>query len=211
MNKRWQQMNDWFQQQPRDRRILIATLLWVVIAVYLVSVLIMPEIKTMNTASQRTAQLQQQVTQAEALNEQLQRQLQHDVNQPLREDITSKQKRLQQLVEQASGHSVLGVAQRKQFLREALNYPDSMQLISLNTPQPERITDEDSGALYQHRVDAVLRGDFATIKRYAEQLQTAFPEVEWLRFNYQVDTYPQAQLTIAWRIISMDKEFIGAN
>lgn len=26
MNKRWQQMNDWFQQQPRDRRILIATL-----------------------------------------------------------------------------------------------------------------------------------------------------------------------------------------
>ncbi len=211
MNKRWQQMNDWFQQQPRDRRILIATLLWVVIAVYLVSVLIMPEIKTMNTASQRTAQLQQQVTQAEALNEQLQRQLQHDVNQPLREDITSKQKRLQQLVEQASGHSVLGVAQRKQFLREALNYPDSMQLISLNTPQPERITDEDSGALYQHRVDAVLRGDFATIKRYAEQLQTAFPEVEWLRFNYQVDAYPQAQLTIAWRIISMDKEFIGAN
>lgn len=211
MNKRWQQMNDWFQQQPRDRRILIATLLWVLIAVYLVSVLVMPEIKTMNTASQRTAQLQQQVTQAEALNEQLQRQLQHDVNQPLREDITSKQKRLQQLVEQASGHSVLGVAQRKQFLREALNYPDSMQLISLNTPQPERITDEDSGALYQHRVDAVLRGDFATIKRYAEQLQTAFPEVEWLRFNYQVDTYPQAQLTIAWRIISMDKEFIGAN
>ena len=211
MNKRWQQMNDWFQQQPRDRRILIATLLWVLIAVYLVSVLVMPEIKTMNTASQRTAQLQQQVTQAEALNEQLQRQLQHDVNQPLREDITSKQKRLQQLVEQASGHSVLGVAQRKQFLREALNYPDSMQLISLNTPQPERITDEDSGALYQHRVDAVLRGDFATIKRYAEQLQTAFPEVEWLRFNYQVDAYPQAQLTIAWRIISMDKEFIGAN
>ncbi|NQZ03248.1 hypothetical protein [Idiomarina sp.] len=211
MNKRWQQMNDWFQQQPRDRRILIATLLWVLIAVYLVSVLVMPEIKTMNTASQRTAQLQQQVTQAEALNEQLQRQLQQDVNQPLREDITSKQKRLQQLVEQASGHSVLGVAQRKQFLREALNYPDSMQLISLNTPQPERITDEDSGALYQHRVDAVLRGDFATIKRYAEQLQTAFPEVEWLRFNYQVDTYPQAQLTIAWRIISMDKEFIGAN
>lgn len=211
MNKRWQQMNDWFQQQPRDRRILIATLLWVLIAVYLVSVLVMPEIKTMNTASQRTAQLQQRVTQAEALNEQLQRQLQHDVNQPLREDITSKQKRLQQLVEQASGHSVLGVAQRKQFLREALNYPDSMQLISLNTPQPERITDEDSGALYQHRVDAVLRGDFATIKRYAEQLQTAFPEVEWLRFNYQVDAYPQAQLTIAWRIISMDKEFIGAN
>ncbi|WP_370259583.1 hypothetical protein [Idiomarina sp.] len=211
MNKRWQQMNDWFQQQPRDRRILIATLLWVLIAVYLVSVLVMPEIKTMNTASQRTAQLQQQVTQAEALNEQLQRQLQQDVNQPLREDITSKQKRLQQLVEQASGHSVLGVAQRKQFLREALNYPDSMQLISLNTPQPERITDEDSGALYQHRVDAVLRGDFATIKRYAEQLQTAFPEVEWLRFNYQVDAYPQAQLTIAWRIISMDKEFIGAN
>ena len=211
MNKRWQQMNDWFQQQPRDRRILIATLLWVLIAVYLVSVLVMPEIKTMNTASQRTAQLQQQVTQAEALNEQLQRQLQHDVNQPLREDITSKQKRSQQLVEQASGHSVLGVAQRKQFLREALNYPDSMQLISLNTPQPERITDEDSGALYQHRVDAVLRGDFATIKRYAEQLQTAFPEVEWLRFNYQVDAYPQAQLTIAWRIISMDKEFIGAN
>lgn len=211
MNKRWQQMNDWFQQQPRDRRILIATLLWVLIAVYLVSALVMPEIKTMNTASQRTAQLQQQVTQAEALNEQLQRQLQQDVNQPLREDITSKQKRLQQLVEQASGHSVLGVAQRKQFLREALNYPDSMQLISLNTPQPERITDEDSGALYQHRVDAVLRGDFATIKRYAEQLQTAFPEVEWLRFNYQVDAYPQAQLTIAWRIISMDKEFIGAN
>ncbi|MEC7642981.1 hypothetical protein [Idiomarina sp.] len=211
MNKRWQQMNDWFQQQPRDRRILIATLLWVLIAVYLVSVLVMPEIKTMNTASQRTAQLQQQVTQAEALNEQLQRQLQQDVNQPLREDITSKQKRLQQLVEQASGHSVLGVAQRKQFLRGALNYPDSMQLISLNTPQPERITDEDSGALYQHRVDAVLRGDFATIKRYAEQLQTAFPEVEWLRFNYQVDAYPQAQLTIAWRIISMDKEFIGAN
>lgn len=211
MNKRWQQINDWFQQQPRDRRILIATLLWVLIAVYLVTVLVMPEIKTMNTASQRTAQLQQQVTQAEALNEQLQRQLQQDVNQPLREDITSKQKRLQQLVEQASGHSVLGVAQRKQFLREALNYPDSMQLISLNTPQPERITDEDSGALYQHRVDAVLRGDFATIKRYAEQLQTAFPEVEWLRFNYQVDSYPQAQLTIAWRIISMDKEFIGAN
>ncbi|OIM99249.1 hypothetical protein BFR57_01355 [Idiomarina sp. MD25a] len=211
MNKRWQQINDWFQQQPRDRRILIATLLWVLIAVYLVSVLVMPEIKIMNTASQRTAQLQQQVTQAEALNEQLQRQLQQDVNQPLREDITSKQKRLQQLVEQASGHSVLGAAQRKQFLREALNYPDSMQLISLNTPQPERITDEDSGALYQHRVDAVLRGDFATIKSYAEQLQTAFPEVEWLRFNYQVDAYPQAQLTIAWRIISMDKEFIGAN
>lgn len=211
MNKRWQQLNEWFQQQPRDRRILVAVLLWVVVTVYLTSMFVVPEIKAMHNASLRTEQLQQQVAQAETLNEQLKRQLQQDVNQPLRSDIADKQRRLQQLVEQASGHSVLGAAQRKQFLREALNYPDSMQLISLSTPQPERITDEQSGALYQHRVNAVLRGEFDTIKTYADQLQRAFPEVEWLQFNYQVDEYPQAQLTIAWRIISMDKEFIGAN
>ncbi len=211
MNKRWQQLNEWFQQQPRDRRILVAVLLWVVVTVYLTSMFVVPEIKAMHNASLRTEQLQQQVAQAETLNEQLKRQLQQDVNQPLRADIADKQRRLQQLVEQASGHSVLGAAQRKQFLREALNYPDSMQLISLSTPQPERITDEQSGALYQHRVNAVLRGEFDTIKTYADQLQRAFPEVEWLQFNYQVDEYPQAQLTIAWRIISMDKEFIGAN
>tara|TARA_B100000700_G_scaffold301644_1_gene371103 strand:- start:2109 stop:2744 length:636 start_codon:yes stop_codon:yes gene_type:complete len=211
MNKRWQQINEWFQQQPRDRRILIAILLWVLISVYLVSTLVIPEVKALSTAQQRIEQLQQQVQQTQTLNEQLQAQLQQDVNQPLRKEVEQKRQRLQQLVEQASGYSVLGAAQRKQFLREALNYPDSMQLISLNTPQPERITDEDSGALYQHRVDAVLRGEFDTIKAYAAQLQSSFPEVEWSQFNYMVDSYPQAQLTVAWRIISMDKEFIGAN
>ena len=211
MNKRWQQLNQWFQQQPRDRRILIAILVWVLIAVYMGSTLLLPNIKAMNSSKLRTEQLAQQLSQVRALNEQLKSQLQQDVNQPIRDDIEHKQARLTQLVERASGYSVLGAAQRKAFLRAALNYPDDMQLVSLTTPQPERITDEQSGALYQHRVDAVFKGDFEHIMGYAEQLQAEFPEVEWLKFNYRVDSYPEAELSIAWRIISMDKEFIGAN
>ena len=133
MNKRWQQLNQWFQQQPRDRRILIAILVWVLIAVYMGSTLLLPNIKAMNSSKLRTEQLAQQLSQVRALNEQLKSQLQQDVNQPIRDDIERKQARLTQLVERASGYSVLGAAQRKAFLRAALNYPDDMQLVSLTT------------------------------------------------------------------------------
>ena len=82
MNKRWQQLNQWFQQQPRDRRILIAILVWVLIAVYMGSTLLLPNIKAMNSSKLRTEQLAQQLSQVRALNEQLKSQLQQDVNQP---------------------------------------------------------------------------------------------------------------------------------
>ena len=210
LQQQWQQLQQRFSEQPRDRRLLITIVLWVLVTLPLLSYQVIPALEQHQQNNQKLAQAEQQVTQQQELQAQLKQQLQVDVNRPLTQKITRKQQRLQKIEAETERFTLLDKAERQAFLGNALNYPDSISLLNLNSESPVAIGEEkDNTSLYQHQVNATYRGNYASIEQFLAQLRQQHPSVQWLEFNYRVVDYPQAEVMLSWRLLSIDKEIIG--
>lgn len=210
LQQQWQQLQQRFSEQPRDRRLLITIGLWVLITLPLLSYQLIPALEEHQQQQQRRTQIEQQLVQQQQLRAQLTQQLQNDVNQPLQQKIARKQERLNQVKSKTEEFKLLEPTERRQFLSNALSYPDTVALISLKSELPLAIGEErDFASLYQHQVKAVYRGNFSDLKRFFQKLRMQHPEVQWHRFHYHVVQYPQAEVQLTWQLLSVDKEIIG--
>ena len=210
LKQQWQQLQQRFSEQPRDRRLLLTMGLWVLVSLPLLSYQLMPALQAHQQQQKQIVTAAQQSQQQQQINAQLQQQLKVDVNQPLEQTIARKQQHLQQLQAKTDEYTLLDQNERRQFLDRALNYPDSMSLISLKSDSPVAIGEErDFASLYQHQINAVYQGNFSDLQRFFEQLRQQQPNVQWRHFHYQVLAYPLAEVQLSWQLLSVDKEIIG--
>lgn len=210
LRQQWQQLQQRFSEQPRDRRLLITIGLWALITLPLLSYQLVPALKEHQQQQQRRTQIEQQLVQQQQLRAQLTQQLQTDVNQPLQQKIARKRERLNQVEANSENYILLDPEERRQFLASSLDYPDTVELVSLKSNSPVAIGDErDYASLYQHQVSAVYRGSFSDLKRFFEKLRVEHPNVQWYQFHYHVVQYPQAEVQLTWQLLSVDKEIIS--
>lgn len=210
LKQQWQQLQQRFSEQPRERRLLITIAVWVLVTLPLLSYQIMPALEQHHQQQQQLTQVEQQTTQQQQLQSELTQQLQEDVNQPLTKKISRKQQRLQEIEAKTERFTLLDKAERREFLGNALNYPDSISLVSLNSESPVAMGEEqDYASLYQHQVNATYRGNYTDLQQFLAQLRQQHPNVQWHQFNYRVVEYPQAEVVLDWRLLSIDREIIG--
>lgn len=209
MKQRWMLWRQQFFDLPSERRVLIAIAIWVLVTVPLLSYAVVPLITAKDKATQNMAQLQQQIATAESLVAQQREMLTADINQPVANEIARKRRQLERLEQVSDGLSLFDKEQRQAFLQSALAYPDSVKLLSLDSEQPKRLSDDDNVALFQHSVVAVYQGNFDDLKPFFEQLTDDYKALSWYRFDYQVTAYPAAEVTVTWHLMSSDKEIIG--
>lgn len=63
--------------------------------------------------------------------------------------------------------------------------------------------------LYRHSVRITLKGNYFALRDYLKNIETLPWAFYWQAFDYQVTTFPQAQLNIEMYSLSTKKEFIG--
>lgn len=207
---RWQQFEDNFGALPRRQRIMIAVAAVLLIVLPVLSYVIMPDFESASTLTSENKRLIQQIEQVNAAVEELKTEFDEDINEPLRQEITQLQvsaNNAQQSIERSE--TLQEVAQRKAFLNTVLNTSKSLKMQSLTTKEPRKVFETGCIALYEHAIEATFVGTYFETLAFVRELQNRHPNVIWARFDYQVQGYPQGQVTLEWHLLSTDKEFIS--
>lgn len=208
--QRWDGLVARFGQLPRERRLLIALALGLLVSLPILSYQVLPQWQQHQQQLQQLQVVEQQIIQQQQAITALQQQLTADIDQPVKERIARQQQRLQKLKEASERYTLLDKNQRQQFLESTLDYPNTLELVSLASQSPEAIVNESGTVnLYRHQVNASYRGNYTELRLFFQQLREQHPDVTWQQFQYNVLDYPLAEVAIRWQLLSVDKEIIG--
>lgn len=211
MKAKWTALQTQFEQWPSSRRWLAMLAAVLVVCIPIIRFAVAPLINTdasLERERQQALQQQRSLEESIALTEQA---LAVDIDRPLLEQIDDLREQRSNIERQLQQQQVLmTVSQRQAFLTGLLNTPDTIELIDLDTQMPKVLHQQESVALYEHKVEVRYRGGYFDVLEFLQTLLESYPQAQWQHFDYEVVTYPQAYVTLSWSLLSTDKEFISA-
>ncbi len=151
-----------------------------------------------------------------------------DPNQLLRTQIEQRRQQLsvlnQKLLDQSqqlvSPQAMLGV------LEHLLAKHQGVELVSVNKAAPQRFSlaaaggsdaaeqaekpeAEQEAGLYRHDLTVVVKGGFFEVIDYLQALEELPRGFFWDSIDYQVQTYPEAEVSLKIHTLSMDRGWLG--
>lgn len=211
MNNWWVRMEESFDIMPSRQRGLLVLAGFLLVSLPILSYVILPTWEESQTLKADSYRIESQLKQLSQLESELQAELSKDINAPLRIEIEELERRLALRENQFEENELLlAVEQRKAFLRGVLQYSDDLSMEKLEANAPTAVFEAGTITLYQHAVQAQFSGGFFEVVEFIDRLKAEYPAVRWASFNYQVNEYPTATVTIVWYLLSTDKEFISA-
>lgn len=99
-----------------------------------------------------------------------------------------------------------------EVLEELLADDGRLELVNLTSQPPRRLGPEQTqGAhtLYQHGLRIEIQGDFAATLDYLRRIERSDWQLLWDRFEYHVESYPEARITIELHTLSEREEWVG--
>ncbi|MEH6814691.1 MAG: hypothetical protein V7677_19325 [Motiliproteus sp.] len=150
-----------------------------------------------------------------------------DPNQLMRTQIQQRRQQLvalnQKLHEQSeqlvSPQVMLGV------LEHLLANYQGVDLVSVNKAEPQRFSlstgeggavesseqtqPESNAGLYRHDLTVVIKGGFFEVLTYLKTLEALPRGFFWDSIDYQVQTYPEAEVSLKIHTLSMDRGWLG--
>ncbi len=104
-------------------------------------------------------------------------------------------------------------SQMAQLLESVLNAGNGLKLESLESLQPEAISDNqensDNSKYFLHPVRMELTGSYFDISIYLQSLESLPVSYYWRTFEYSVEEYPKARLVFEVYTLGTRQEFIG--
>ena len=101
-------------------------------------------------------------------------------------------------------------------LEEVLAADEQLKLVKLESQKPTRIGQSQDGAapgpgsgLYRHGLVIEIEGNFSSTLDYLRRLESSRWNLLWDRFEYQVQKFPTATVTIELHTLSEQEEWIG--
>lgn len=231
MNEKWLLLNEKLNAlSVRERGILFATLLVLVLFIWLQAVFL-PWEETRKAQRQAIAQAEQGMVDGSTELQGMMEQLKRNPNDPLREEALRLNGILADVNQQIGSklahlmppqlmaltmqnvladYSGLRLVSAKNLEVETLNLSDSgTEEVNSNVSNDPEVVDDDADAVvYSHGFEMTLKGNyFQTLEfiQRLEQLNGFF----WHSLDYRVSTYPDAEITIRLNTLSLDKEWIG--
>lgn len=211
----WQQINQRYQAlQFREKRLIffgsIILVFWLLL-IYLLEPAWQQQQQL--TGQQQKLRLQQQQVRQQL--ELLQLQLAIDIDQPLRDEITSLTQQQTELTAQRYNQSSLfiGADQMLALLREILAKSQQLTLKSLSTSAavPVVLAGQLAGEaplLYQHKTTLIVSGAYRNVQQLLSELEKLPWLVQWQQLDYQVTDYPAADISIEFITVSENENFI---
>lgn len=142
-------------------------------------------------------------------------------NQQLKLAINESNQHLQELEQSLSAtfESLVPPKEVTNFIRSLLLENSGLKLIALNNEPVEVINlnlqaadksqQNDSARLYQHATNIKLSGDYVALYNYLIKLEQSEWTLYWDQLQYQVTTYPNAEITLRIYTLSTDEHWLG--
>ena len=116
-----------------------------------------------------------------------------------------------ELAEMVDGR--ISPSQMSQLLESVLNAGKGLKLVSLESLEPEAISNNKESSEYSdyflHPVRMELTGSYFDIAAYLEALESLPVSYYWRTFEYTVEEYPKARLVFEVYTLGTRQEFIG--
>lgn len=212
--KWWRQNSKRFMNlQVRERKLIFYSTQ--VVIIWLAGVLLIePLIQQTSGLSKQNHDTEQQIQRIQQQSAIIQRALNVDLNEQVRTQITEQQQIEQELVQkiQQMTGSYISANQMLGLLEDLLVKIPDVQLAALeNLPaQPVLIGAEATAQplLYQHRTRLVFHGNFASLQKLLGQLQQLSWQLHWIKLDYKVLKYPEAQLQLELATVSESANYV---
>ncbi|TAA45202.1 type II secretion system protein GspM [Corallincola spongiicola] len=143
--------------------------------------------------------------------------LSKDLNELLTQEIEETELAIRKLDQQLETQTVdlVPAYRMAAVLEQVLDKGKGVKLLALTSKTPIPMLDlvDDSGQqinLYQHGIELQLEGRYFDLMRFIAEVEGLPTRFYWKSFNYQVGTYPKAQLVIELFTLSTSRTFIGS-
>lgn len=215
MNQTWQMLGEKFGALSEREKWLISGCGLVAIVMLLFTLVLEPSvIKHGDLKQQLQSQSQQnQKTEADILLATAK--LKRDPDQDI--DIELEKLSKQSLQQAAELEQILGTlitpSQMAIMLEGVLAGTSGLELVSLESQTAELISGTQEASNYNgyfiHPVRLELTGDYFSILKYLETLESLPVNYYWRSFQYSVEEYPKARLALEVYTLGTRQEFIG--
>ncbi|RWU11195.1 hypothetical protein EGC76_06550 [Pseudidiomarina gelatinasegens] len=214
MKEQWLLWKNKFEQVDVKRRRI-----WFVVALFLIVYLgfwfgVRPALEVIQT--ERTQQQRQQV-----LIEQIEREvasvetrLAGDPQAAQRSRLEQLQQRLVQVNQQLNQEAnYVSAADNRALLKALLNQARGVKVVSAQALPAEQVyqdTETAEAAIYRHRLQLVVKGNYFALANYLQQLEQLDWSFYWQRLDYKVLQAPEAEATIEIYTISLERDYVAS-
>lgn len=88
-------------------------------------------------------------------------------------------------------------------LKEMVAENPGLELVSLNTSEHNEVVSFKNYSVIEYPITLTVSGDFPTILKYLQLVEKKYGNLFWLKMNYSVTSYPEAQAKIIMSLTSV--------
>ena len=227
LKQNWDKGATWFNERPIRERVLITLTSVVLLAVLVWELAVTPVLVENRSLTSRMKSLSQQEQALQEQKQALAEQLATDPSEALRARLASRQARLDRLDAELAETTGKLIAPRSmvRLLQEILAAQDKLELVGVELLAPVPIFDEreqqaeadadpreENAAgplLYAHDVELVIRGGYLNVLNYLQTLEGMDDRLGWVALDYEMLEYPDNEIRIRVRTLSLDKAWLG--
>ena len=212
MMQQWQQLALKFNELTlRERRLIIGTIaILLLVCFYLPLEVSYQQYQKQLHSIERT---QQQIQLSKQVIDEFKQRLTLDPNEDYRQQLTQLQANLSEVEDQFAIHNFVPASYMPLLLSEVLAKAKGIKLISFDSIRPEPLVhvsdNKENMNLYSHGVKLTLEGDYFSILRFIDQVESMQNKLYWKSMNYQVKRYPKANVELEFYTLSMNEDFIS--
>ena len=202
------------QQREKYSVLFVGLFLIVYLGLWFV---VFPQQDAVNSLRVEQNTLWQKLNQNEAQLSMLTQALEHDYTKVLRNQVGQTQRKLEDINNKLSTFSQGFISANKvpAVLKDLLvNTPD-VQVVGFRVNPAkaidvEKLGEHDTQTLFfEHQMVVTLQGRYFSLQQYLEGLKASQQKLLIQQFNYQVQTYPNAELTLQIATVSANEKFIA--
>lgn len=202
------------QQREKYSVLFVGLFLIVYLGLWFV---VFPQQDAVNNLRIKQNELWQKINQNEAQLSMLTQALEHDYTKVLRNQVGQTQRELEEINNKLSMFSQGFISANKvpAVLRDLfVNTPDvrvvSFRVNPAKAIDVEKLGEHDTQTLFfEHQMVVTLQGRYFSLQGYLEALKASQQKLLIQQFNYQVKTYPNAELTLQIATVSANEKFIA--
>ncbi len=211
---RWQELQVKFNSLPQQRRKFWFGLTLVFIAYLGIWVVLLPQWQAYQAEQ---AKLQEQLTTNRLIATQIEAidiRLSGDPLAPLKAKLGELQEQLNEVNRKLQSETnYVSAADNRELLKALLSNATELEVKSAQALPAERVYGDGeatAGAIYKHRLQLVLRGNYNQTFNYFQQLEQLPWSFYWQRLDYRVDQHPEAEITLEIYTLSLERDYVAS-
>lgn len=214
MKKQWLLWQEKFEQvDPKRRRI------WFFVLIFMIAYLgfwvgVRPALEVVSAERDKQQRQQVQIDQLQEAARVTAERLANDPQAAQRQRLEQLQQRLVQINQQLNTEAnYVSAADNRVLLKALLNEARNVTVVSAQALPAEHIyqdAENEDTAIYRHRLQLAVKGNYASISQYLQQLEQLEWSFYWQRLDYKVLEAPEAEATIEIYTISLERDYVAS-